>query len=380
MREILYRAQAETSASSDGSIVVDGGGALQYPERSVLLELLGDVRARVAAALGPAFFPASSRLKVVLRASIDGTDPETRHAFVAPPGFDAFRGDGGEGGIAVTLAVRNPEDGLDARVLVARAVEGLLGAAVVADGGSARNRAPNSAFRIPRWFSAGLARTFDLAARQEDFDKVRAGWARGMIPPVRHLATVDSAFAEADEALAAELVSWWLSFPDAAARWEALRGRIAAGEPWTPKLFFETASRDGDEMEADRNWDAWLISRRRTILSPGVTTRAAVARALSILVLRPGLDGVPEDFAASPQPLVRLLEKEARPWRAAVAGRKAQLLARESIGRGDAFRNAAAEIAEVLGRLAEGKAPGKRDAVRLESAMDALSRSAAGEP
>lgn len=374
VRRLLEESGGFSNANSAGTFRVGGAGFSEYADRSVLLEFMGDVRLRVEASL-PGLFPENCDAAVSLFASSPAAEGGAQEgvAYVAAPSFSApvRRGAGFFAGARID--VENPGGGLDARAVAGRVVEALLGAAVATDAASAR--APRPPRPPARWFAAGLARTFDSAARQADYDATRGAWSRARLPPVSHLAGADSPWPDADPALAAELVSWWLSFPDPAGRWAALRGRLASGEPWTADLFFATGP-GPDAAAADKDWDAWLVSRRRMVLTPGVTTRAHVVRALAALDLVPGEDGVPADFADRPQPLARLFEPSARDWAPAAASAKLAELARLSAGRGDAFRAASQRLSALLARVAARRRLPPGAAAEAAAALAALAESA----
>ena len=375
VRRMLGEASAVSSANSDGTLRVEGSGFREYADRSVLLEFMGDVRSRTEAAL-PGLFPERCGAAVVLCAPEPVPDgPAEGVAYVAAPAFSppVRRGAGFSAG--ARILVENAGGVLDARAVAGRVVEALLGAAVATDAASSPAPAPAAAALPPRWFAAGLARTFDVAARQADYDSARGAWSRARLPPVSHLAGADSPYPDADPAVAAELVSWWLSFPDRAGRWAALRGRLASGEPWTAALFLATGP-GTDALAADKDWDSWLVSRLRLVLSPGVTTRAHVVRALAALDLVPGEDGVPADFADRPQPLVRLFEPSSREWAPAAASAKLAVLARLSAGRGDAFRAASQRLSSLLARVAARRRLPASAAAEAAAALAALAGSA----
>ncbi len=376
VRRLLAEADGFSNANSDGTFRIGGPGFPAYADRSVLLEFAGEVRSRVEAAL-PGLFPEGCGAVVSLFSpssppAPDGVSPDGV-AHVAAPAFSApvRRGTGFFAG--AKIVVENPWGGLDARAVAGRVVEALLGAAVATDAASARAQGTP---RLPaRWFAAGLARTFDSAARQADYDATRGAWSRARLPPVSHLSGADSPWPDADPALAAELVSWWLSFPDRAGRWAALRGRLASGEPWTADLFFATGP-GTDDLAADRDWDSWLIARRRLVLTPGVTTRSHVVRTLAALDLVPGEDGVPEDFSDRPQSLVRLFEPSSREWAPAAAAAKLAELAQLSAGRGDAFRAASARLSPLLALVASRRRLPPGAATEAAAALAALAQSA----
>lgn len=386
LRRMLAAADAESSSNSDGSIRVEGNGTMSYPDRSVVLEFLSDLRLRVNGALGGDPMPDGSVARLAVAAFTNAGDAAESRAFVHRASVSRPARLGGGFAVSVRIPVENPGAGLDPRQLALRAVDGTLAAAVAAE--AARPDPERSAppRRPPEWFAAGLARTFDAEARQADYDGVRAAWARASLPPLRHLCAAGSPYPAADPALAAELVSWWLDFPDRGKRWAEVRRRLASGEEWTPRLFVETgpgsgtAGGDGpgsfSETAADRDWDSWLVARRRLVLSPGVTTRAHVVRTLALARLVPGMDGVPEDFADSPQPLARIFEPSAREWAQTAAARKRAMLVQQAVGRGDAFRKAAADLSEALSRLAFGRGPSPDDAGKAAAALSALADSA----
>ena len=375
-RELAREADAGVNSSSDGALRVEGNGALDYPARSELLEFLGTVRAKTEAALPGAFPPGSGPMLVVSAVTngeaAAGTVAAVRRAAVSRP----VPRDGALS-VPVRIKIGNPAGEIDARALAARAVEGLLCASVAA---AAEFLPPGSAagrpVPPPRWFASGLARHFDASSRQDGYDSTRANWARARLPPVGNLASADSPFPDADDALAAELVAWWLSFPDRASRWALLRGRLAAGEPWTAQLFFETSLGPGSPLDADRDWDSWLVSRRRRVLTPGTTTRSHVVHALSSLALVPGEGGVPADFPEPSAPVLRLFDPDTQAWAPRAAAVRIETLGRLSAGRGDEFREAAQKLSAALAAVASGRRFGPGAKENASAALAALAGSA----
>ena len=180
----------------------------------------------------------------------------------------------------------------------------------------------------------------------------------------------------ADPAVAAQLVAFWLSFPDPGRRLRTLCLRLAHGVPWSPELFFSTSVGDASPLAGDRAFDAWLYARTARILSVGVTTPSLVARTRVRMQIFPGRDGVPADWADAPQPLERLLEPDSAPWAPAVARELRAWILRQAAGRGDAYREAARLYAEFFSDVLAGGRRLRGASDRLSDARAALDASA----
>lgn len=261
--------------------------------------------------------------------------------------------------IPLVATVTNPANGLDPHVLAERIVRGWIDLKVLtpawaaADAGRPADPGPTP---FPAWFAAGLARSLDPATRQDDFDRVRDAFSRGRLPPLTELLPADAPASAADPALAAQIVEFWLSFPERPRRFGRLCRGLASGRPWTPDLFFETCGGTGGaapDAASDTGFAAWIERRASDVLSPGETTATLVARTLEAMSLVPGRDGVPSSFADAPQPLERLLEPGARDWAPATALRLRTTVLRGAFGRGDAYRRACAAFAAFFDEAAK---------------------------
>ena len=376
LRRAVGSGAAET-ANADRTTIVSGD-LLPYPDRVVLLGFVDDLRTALEGQLGarraaPELVPAVSfrgpdfRVAVRALADPDGTNaPASVRTSLRP------RRSADSVLPAASLDVLNPANGLDPREFAETVVDDLLRLKVLY-AAPARGVAPRPP---PRWLAAGLARLADTAVRQGDFDETRALWFRAELPPLPELAAEDAPFPSAEPAVAAQLAAFWLSFPDPAARFRDLCRLLGSGVPWTPGLFLSTSLGTSDPLAGDRAFDAWLWGRVHHVLSPGATTPELVARTLVALQLFPGRDGVPADLADRPQPLERLLEPESAAWAPVAATELRLRILRLAAGRGDAYRAAVEEFADILADLARGGRRARRAAERLPAARDALTHSA----
>jgi hypothetical protein len=252
--------------------------------------------------------------------------------------------------IRITLV--NPSK-LDARELAREICDGLVRMKVLAAAVGGKAAEPPAG-----WFTSGLAHYLDNALRQQDADEVLGMWQRAQIQPLWALPREHSQYPSADRRIAAQLVAYWLDFPDRGKRFETLCRALAAGETWSPSLFVETSSGSSDMVEADKAFDQWLLKRRNTVMTPGVTSRGMLVRASRAMLLVPGEDFVPDEFPASSPPET-LAEHSGESWAAKCARAKLEKIMRLSTGRGDKFRKAAGQYAEYFNGVIRGEPKGK---------------------
>ncbi|MBQ3811765.1 MAG: hypothetical protein II839_13225 [Kiritimatiellae bacterium] len=333
-------------------------------DRAVLLGFATDLRDALEAKLGvrgaspdearhASFRTDDCRLLVSCVADAAGTNAPAR----IETRFDPHR-PGRSWQIPLVATVSNPENGLDPHVLAERIVRGWIDLKVLTLAWSAAGAGRPAAAGptpFPAWFGTGLARSLDPATRQADFDCVRDALFGGRVPPLPALLAADAPAPSADPALAAQLVEFWVSFPECPRRFGALCRALAGGRPWSPELFLATSIRKTDAFAADADFSAWMQRRASRILTPGETTDSFVGRTFVAMQLFPGRDGVPEGISDAPLPLERLLEPDAREWAPAAArALKAEILHR-AIGRGDAFRAACDRFAAFFDEAAKPK-------------------------
>ena len=360
-REELERVARLAMGIGTNAVLRSGDGAIRIlapdlspADRAVLLDFAIDLRDALEAKLGVRGAPPDEarhatfrtddcRLMISCVADPAGTNAPAR----IETRLDPHRA-GRNWQIPLVATVSNPENGLDPHDLAVRIVRGWIDLKVLtpawaaADAGRPAGHGPTP---FPAWFAAGLARSLDPATRQEDFDRVRDALFRGRVPPLPALLAADAPAPAADPALAAQLVEFWLSFPDAPRRFGELCRALSEGRPWGAEPFLATSLRKADAFGADADFAAWMERRSSRILSPGETTGSLVSRTLAEMQLFPGRDGVPADFADAPQPLERLLEPEAREWAPAAARALKHAALRRAIGRGDAYRAACERFA-----------------------------------
>ena len=378
--------------NADRSTTVEAP-SLGHADRSTLLGFVDDLRTALETELGargapqavaPAVSFRGAQNHVVLRVA-PPAEPGPEGVPSTPPRVETrvlpypVGPNSGTARFFLLATIEGDVAALDSRALAFRLVDGLLRLTIASLSGEAGN-APRPV-PPPAWFSRGLAELLDPAGRQADYDAVRDLWFSAGLPPLPALLSPDDPHADSDPAIAAQIVAFWLSYPDVPSRFRDLAAALAGGTPWSAALFLRTSVGDGtDPFAADRAFDAWLYGRVRRILSLGATTPELVARTLVALQLHPGRDGVPADFADAPQPLERLLEPGSRKWAPAAASALRAYVLRQAAGRGDAFRAAAGQFADVLGDIAARGARAPRAAERLSAAREAMTSSATPAP
>lgn len=362
----IFQVESETTSSDQSIRIV--GDCISYPDKSTLLSFTEDVRAALERTLrapsakttddsravtfrGPQF-------RILIRGSLSEPDAISNGAPASVRSRLASNRTGTETRPGLTLLLTNPGPQLDPHELSEHIVDGLIRLKILSM--SAPDQRPTPP---PAWFTRGITRTFDPQGRQPDYDHVRSLYFAGKLPPAGYLTGTSPALVLAEPAIATELLSFWLSYPDVPGRFRTLCQRLAAGDAWTPALFFETCMGVRDPVLADRAFDAWMADRTSNVLSLGLTTPEFARRTAVRLQLFPGRNGVPAELGDSPLPMETLLEPAAAAWAPEAARHLRAEALRAAAGRGDAFREACETIADILKKIEAGRPP--RNAARL---------------
>ena len=348
IEEIRRKLAAFASIDNTDSSIRVAGNAIATLEKQTVLLFAEDVRSRLETTLAVSFKDPAYRLLIAFE------EPSESSSSTSPiiETFYAHPSVGRDGFPAIRIRVQNSA-ALDPRALASalaiRICEGYLSMRIL----SHPRRAPDAAAtKFPPWFPAGIARGLDFSQRQADAERALALWQRGALPPLWRSARAQSPLLEHNEHIAAQLAAYWLSFPQRGARLDQLCGRLAAGAPWTPRLFAETARPESppDILRADMKFDNWLLSRRDTVLTPGATAPAFAIRAWRAMFLDPGEDGVPLDIPPA-TPLPQLIRSRDEAWVKDCATKKTAQILRLAAGRGDKFHAAAAKYVEFFNAL-----------------------------
>lgn len=334
VRERFALMQAAAAVrSADGRVFVAGNG-LSASGKLTLLGFVEDVRVRASRLLGAPFEGSAFSIGVHVRPG------ERDVAATLDLRVDISRDP------AILLTVRNPES-VDAPDMAERLCVAFLGVdALVAGNVPGRGRGPTPT-PYPGWFGAGLARLLDVSARQDDAEGVLARWSAGGLPCFEVLAADFSPYASSDAALSAQLVAWFLDTPDRRSRYERLRRSLGQGRSWAPALLEAVAEPGDSPLALDARWDAWLLSRRWTVLSPGTTHPALVARTRDQVRVWPGSPGTPLGVLPVRRAMepAELVARRTEPWVAATAAMQAAAMQRLGGGRGGAYRRVAESYA-----------------------------------
>ena len=328
---------AEKLARQSGTSSVDGsvriaGECLNAVDRQILMQFTQDVRGLLEQLTNTSFTGDPYRILIYAEAG-EADRPGVAGKHLMDPSIGARRMP------TIRITLINPSK-LDPRDLAREICDGLVRMKVLAAAAAGKVSEPPAG-----WFTSGLAHYLDNALRQKDADEVFDMWQHAQLQPLWMLPREHSQYPSADRRIAAQLVAYWLDFPDRGKRFETLCRALASGEKWSPALFVETSSGSPDMVEADKAFDEWLLKRRNTVLTLGTTSRGMLVRASRAMLLTPGEDFVPDDIPASAPPAV-LAEHLGEKWTADCAKAKLEKIMRLSAGRGDKFRKAADEYAE----------------------------------
>ena len=346
-------------SNADESVRVSGE-CLTPIDKHILMQFIEDVRKRLEMLLDVSFSGDAYRIALYAE-NAEADRPGTVTKTMMSPAIGAQR----LPTIRITLV--NPNQ-VDAHDLAHELCDALVCMKIrVASGGAKTQEPPAS------WFTAGLAHYLDTSTRQADAEEVISLWQRAQIQPLWMLPKFYSAYASADRRIAAQLVAYWLDFPDRGKRLETLCRALASGEEWSPQLFVETSSRLFDIAEADKNFDVWLLDRRGSVLTLGVTRRELIVRAKRSVLLSPLEDGADGSIPAWSSPAV-LLDHAGEPWAKNCAKLKIKKIMCLSAGRGEKFRQAAIKYAEYFDGIVREESPRKlRATLRLAEILMAAS-------
>jgi hypothetical protein len=162
---------------------------------------------------------------------------------------------------------------------------------------------------------------------------------------------------QSNDALAAAVVGFWLSYDNLQERVKTLFTKLANGEEWSPKLYSETLKPNTTALELDRGFDFWLLAQRFRVLKIGSSSEALARRIITHLTFVPESD---PDWDASNKiwvalPPADLVKYKDEPWAKKVAQKNIRFLLATSAGRNDAFRTAAAELVSFYEAIVDGK-------------------------
>ena len=331
-------------SNADESVSVSGE-CLNPIDKHILMQFVEDVRKRLEMLLDVSFSGDAYRLTLYAE-NVEADRPGTVTKVLMSPAIGAQR----LPTIRITLV--NPSQ-VDAHDLAHQLCDAWVSMRIRVLSDGAKTQEP-PAF----WFTAGLAHYLDTSTRQADAEEVIKQWQSAQIQPLWMLPKFYSAYASADKRIAAQLVAYWLDFPDRGKRFDTLCRALAAGEKWTPQLFVESSSGLFDMAEADKNFDVWLLDRRSSVLTLGVTRRELITRAKRLVLLNPQEDGVDGSVPVGSSPAV-LLDHEGEPWTKNCAKLKTKKIMCLSAGRGEKFRQAAIKYAEYFDGIVRGESPRK---------------------
>lgn len=332
VRKLAERISAFDGISNADETVRVSGKAFNSVDKQIIMGFVEDVRARLQMLTATSFMGDYYRVLV----SAENSEPDRPCVIVKQLMAPAL---GRQRLPTIRISVTNSAR-LDARDLARELCDGYISLKVLALAGPEASPAPAA-----RWFTAGLAHYLDSDLRQDDAEDMLKRWRAAHVPPLWVLAAAQSPHASASHEIAAQLVAFWLDFPDRGLRLESLCQALATGRAWSPALFIETSSQADGMLRADRDFDTWLLNRHDSVLTPGRTRSEFVVRAYYLLMLQPGVDGVPDEVPANAS-LTLLVERRDEPWARKVAHTKSDRLMRLSAGRGDKFRKAAVMYAE----------------------------------
>ena len=271
-------AGTRTARSADGLTTVAVPAALSGSDALTLCRFAGDVRARLSTLIDVPLDGEDYATDIIVRDLPDGGEPFVACS-VAESGLRRIR--------VVIVGV----DKVQPVSVTVALCGGFLRANAIAAGWGRRNGefalVDGGTAPYPAWMRLGAARLLDQSARQDDAERAIARLERGDIPPIATLLAAEGSPADADPALAAQLVAWLLDDSPRNVRFRAVRDCALKSGAWDPAAAFALAAETEDPAAADAAWRAWLDRRKWSILTPGSSHPAFVRRLRGLLELYP---------------------------------------------------------------------------------------------
>ncbi len=340
-KSIAEKIERYNGISNSDQTVRVSGEPLNSLDKQIIMQFAEDVRSRLQMLTDSSFTGEAYRLSIYAENAEPDRPCAIEKQLLSPKiGFQSLP--------TIRISIINPSV-MDARELAREICDGYLSMKVLVHAQGSNHAAPPA-----RWFTAGLARYLDTVIRQDDAESFLIQWQSAELPPLWKLTSVNSPYSSSQINVAAQLVAYWLDFPNRGKRLDLLCRALGAGDPWSPELFAETSSGFLEMRKADRDFDVWLLGRRDNVLAPGQTHREFMIRAYFSLMLNPGEDGAALDVPTNSPPAL-LVDRLNEAWTRSCARAKAERLMRLSAGRGAKFRKAAEKYAEFFDGVVRGE-------------------------
>ena len=192
---------------------------------------------------------------------------------------------------------------------------------------------------LPRWVSCGVAESLVRTGREADKESVLKRWYAGCLPPVAALLRMDGSPADRDSAVAGMLIAWLKQGEGNGAFFKEFFIKAVEDGSFSVESLFPLLSYGDDISALEHSWDAWLLSRRRSVVTPGVTRDERIVRFRTqrlISAVDSAISGGRMRAGQYMDPSA-LLDAPDLPWIRAVAGQKAFSLRISAIGRSKNF-------------------------------------------
>jgi len=163
--------------------------------------------------------------------------------------------------------------------------------------------------------------------------------------------------ADGDPALAAVLMSWIRDGSEGKTRMRALLAQVAEGGRLVEGDLAALLGYADDPQGLDEDWEMWLLSRRRSVVTLGVTLPDRIRRFRGRRLISPAdsaIWGGGLDAKTFLEPAV-LLDRLDEKWIRRAAGAKSVTLSLVAAGRGGRFEEMVAAHCRFFAAVAEGK-------------------------
>jgi hypothetical protein len=336
-------------ANQDYSVVV-AGASFSHQEKLLLKDFVEGIRGQLSRITGIKLPSSAYRISIAGVTSKEKQENADRSRYKISIVPDAMPQ---QNSSTIRIVILNPK-AMDSHEFAENVIRGYLALYTYVLRDANYN---GQSTELPRWFIKGLARQVDFSSKQEDINDVLSMWSKAYLPLVEVLTVNSPLLTQSNDALAAAVVGFWLSYDNLQERVKTLFTKLANGEEWAPKLYSETLKPNTTALELDRGFDFWLLAQRFRVLKIGSSSEALARRIFTHLTFVPesGPDWDASNKIWVALPPADLVKYKDEPWAKKLAQKNIRFLLATSAGRNDAFRTAAAELVSFYEAIVDGK-------------------------
>ena len=154
---------------------------------------------------------------------------------------------------------------------------------------------------IPVWLINGILQNFSQLRKIYNSDLLLESWENGLVPAISLFisgragtdknAIEDEMF---NNAIAGLFIKWITSFPNSTVLFQKIRMGIIEGKAKDPDWFAISVFNKESCSDMNDAWDRWMLKQKQMIYRPGYLSTYTLRHLKKLLVLRIGMDGIPD--------------------------------------------------------------------------------------